>query len=55
MIQSSWLNFMKTGNPNFDKEVWPRHKPSKFKVLSIDKEVKSKIHDSKEVCLSLNI
>lgn len=55
MIQNSWLNFMKTGNPNFDKEVWPRHKPSKFKVLSIDKKVKSKIHDSKEVCLSLNI
>jgi len=55
IIQNSWLNFMKTGNPNIDEIDWPRHKPSQFKVLSFDKELNSKIHDSKDFCLSLNI
>ena len=50
-IQSYWLSFAKTGNPNNnDAVLWPEYDSSDDSTLVLDDEVFQRSHESSEIC-----
>ncbi len=50
-IQSYWLSFAKTGNPNNDDAVlWPEYESSNDSTLVLDDEIYQRSHESSEIC-----
>ncbi len=48
IIQHSWVNFIKTGNPNFKQDYrgkveWPRFKPINPQIMVFDKKLDSRL------------
>ena len=54
LIQSYWLNFIKKGNPNSEKNEWSIFKSENFNVLSLNKETMMKKSNSSRVCKALD-
>ena len=50
-IQSYWLSFAQTGNPNNDDAVlWPEYDSSDDSTLVLDDEIFQRSHESSEIC-----
>ena len=50
-IQSYWLSFAQTGNPNNDDAVlWPEYDSSDDSTLVLDDEIYQRSHESSEIC-----
>ena len=50
-IQSYWLSFAKTGNPNNnDAVLWPEYDSSDDSTLVLDDEIFQRSHESSEIC-----
>ena len=50
-IQSYWLSFAKTGNPNNnDAVLWPEYDSSDNSTLVLDDEIFQRSHESSEIC-----
>ena len=50
-IQSYWLSFARTGNPNNDDAVqWPEYDSSDDSTLVLDDEIYQRSHESSEIC-----
>ena len=55
-IQSYWLSFAKTGNPNNDDAVlWPEYDSSNDSTLVLDDEIYQSSHESSEICKVLKL
>ena len=55
-IQSYWLSFAKTGNPNNDDAViWPEYDSSDDPTLVLDDEIYQRSHESSEICKVLKL
>ena len=51
VIQSYWLSFARTGNPNnANNVIWPEYKSSDDSSIVLDSEVFSRSHESSEIC-----
>ena len=50
-IQSYWLSFARTGNPNNgDAVLWPEYDSSNDSTLVLDDEIYQRNHESSEIC-----
>ena len=55
-IQSYWLSFAKTGNPNNDDAVlWPEYDSSDDSTLVLDDEIYQRSHESSEICKVMDL
>tara|TARA_B100000530_G_scaffold6569_1_gene5550 strand:- start:2419 stop:3948 length:1530 start_codon:yes stop_codon:yes gene_type:complete len=55
-IQSYWLSFAKTGNPNNgDAEIWPEYDSSNDSTLVLDDEIYQRTHESSEICKIMDL
>ena len=55
-IQSYWLSFAKTGNPNnSDAVLWPEYDPSNDSTLVLDDEIYQRSHESSEICKVMDL
>ena len=55
-IQSYWLSFAQTGNPNNDDAVlWPEYDSSDDSTLILDDEIYQRSHESSEICKVLDL
>ena len=50
-IQSYWLSFARTGNPNnADTIIWPEYESVNDSTLILDSEIYPRSHESSEIC-----
>ena len=55
-IQSYWLSFAKTGDPNNDGAVvWPEYESSNDSTLVLDDEIYQRGHESSEICKIMDL
>ena len=55
-IQSYWLSFAKTGNPNNnDAVLWPEYDSSDDSTLVLDDEIYQRSHESSEICKVMDL
>ena len=55
-IQSYWLSFAQTGNPNNDDAVlWPEYDSSDDSTLVLDDEIYQRSHESSEICKVMDL
>ena len=55
-IQSYWLAFAKTGDPNNDNAVlWPKYESSDDSTLVLDHEIYQRSHESSEICKIMDL
>ena len=55
-IQSYWLSFAKTGDPNNDGAVvWPEYESSNDSTLVLDNEIYQRSHESSEICKIMDL
>ena len=55
-IQSYWLSFAKTGNPNnSDAVIWPEYESSNDSTLVLDDEIYQRSHESSEICKVMDL
>ena len=55
-IQSYWLSFAKTGNPNNnDAALWPEYDSSDDSTLVLDDEIYQRSHESSEICKEMEL
>ena len=55
-IQSYWLSFAKTGNPNnHDAVLWPEYDSSSELTLILDNEIYQRTHESSEICKVMDL
>ena len=55
-IQSYWLAFAKTGDPNNDNAVlWPKYDSSDDSTLVLDHEIYQRSHESSEICKIMDL
>ena len=55
-IQSYWLSFAQTGNPNNDDAVlWPEYDSSDDSTLILDDEIYQRSHESSEICKVMDL
>ena len=56
VIQSYWLSFAQTGNPNNDDAVlWPEYDSSDDSTLVLDDEIYQRSHESSEICKVMDL
>ena len=55
-IQSYWLSFAKTGNPNNSNAVtWPEYDSSNDSTLVLDDDIYQRSHESSEICRIMDL
>jgi len=55
-IQSYWLSFAKTGNPNNSNAVtWPEYDSSNYSTLVLDDDIYQRSHESSEICKIMDL
>ena len=55
-IQSYWLSFAKTGDPNSDGAVvWPEYESSNDSTIILDDEIYQRSHESSEICKIMDL
>ena len=55
-IQSYWLSFAKTGNPNNnDAALWPEYDSPDDSTLVLDDEIYQRSHESSEICKEMEL
>ena len=55
-IQSYWLSFAKTGNPNNSNAVtWPQYDSSNDSTLVLDDDIYQRSHESSEICRIMDL
>ena len=55
-IQSYWLSFAKTGNPNnSDAVIWPEYDSYNDSTLVLDDEIYQRNHESSEICKIMDL
>ena len=55
-IQSYWLSFARTGNPNNDYAVmWPKYESLNDSTLILDSEIYQRKHESSEICKIMDL
>ena len=55
-IQSYWLSFAKTGNPNNgDAVTWPEYDSYNDSTLVLDDEIYQRSHESSEICKVMDL
>ena len=55
-IQSYWLSFAKTGDPNNDDAViWPEYESSNDSTLVLNDEIFQRSHESSEICKIMDL
>ena len=55
-IQSYWLSFAKTGNPNGNiTQIWPAYEPINNPTLVLDKKIFPRAHESSNICKAMKL
>ena len=55
-IQSYWLSFAKTGNPNGNiTQIWPAYEPINDPTLVLDKKIFPRVHESSDICKAMKL